>query len=432
MSLLLPIEAPKHWQRRRIQAVFRMYGGGTPAKENLKFWGGEIPWVSPKDMKTSFVSSTEDTITEQAVASSATRIVPEGCLLIVVRSGILKHSIPTAIASKAVSLNQDIKALVPIEPVDTRYIRYMLTGHEKLLLTVWRSLGATVESLDSERIKQSTIPLPSLSTQKAIADYLDDKTAAIDALIEKKRKLLDLLAEERAALINQAVTKGLDPTVPMKDSGIPWIGEIPAHWEVQRIASISTKITNGYVGPTRDLFVGEGIPYLQSLHIKGNTIIFSPAYHVPESWSLSKRKSILTTDDVLVVQTGDIGQVTVVPPEWEGSNCHALIIITTNKIQMLGSFLSWTLNSQYGYHSLKSIQTGALHPHLNCTLVRELRIPQPCIEEQTKISNHLDKYKNSFAKKREVVDQQINRLQEYRQALIAAAVTGQLDIEAAA
>ncbi len=76
--------------------------------------------------------------------------------------------------------------------------------------------------------------LPPLPTQKAIADYLDEKTAAIDALIEKKRKLLDLLAEERAALINQAVTKGLDPTVPMKDSGIPWIGEIPAHWEVMR------------------------------------------------------------------------------------------------------------------------------------------------------------------------------------------------------
>ncbi len=88
--------------------------------------------------------------------------------------------------------------------------------------------------------------MPPLPTQKAIADYLDEKTAAIDALIEKKRKLLDLLAEERAALINQAVTKGLDPTVPMKDSGIPWIGEIPAHWDVLQLRRLIRRIEQGW------------------------------------------------------------------------------------------------------------------------------------------------------------------------------------------
>jgi type I restriction enzyme S subunit len=226
------------------------------------------------------------------------------------------------------------------------------------------------------------------------------------------------------------VTKGLDPGVPMKDSGIPWIGEIPAHWDVRRIATFSTKITNGYVGPTRGLFVeeGEGIPYLQSLHIKDNSIRFEKKYFVPVDWHRAKSKSILRKGDILVVQTGDIGQVASVPAEFEGANCHALIIVATRQEEVRGRYLSWALNSNYGFHALKSIQTGALHPHLNCTFVREVPIPVPPHNEQDALITSIE---GIHTKTREVQTRtslQLERLQEYRQALITAAVTGQLVI----
>src|SRR5690606_17290765 len=95
--------------------------------------------------------------------------------------------------------------------------------------------GTAQRVLNLGDLKNFQLPTPELASQRAIADFLDRKTAAIDALIEKKERLIALLAEKRAALIHQAVTKGLDPTVPMKPSGIPWIGDIPAHWSVMAI-----------------------------------------------------------------------------------------------------------------------------------------------------------------------------------------------------
>src|SRR5205085_11742597 len=123
-----------------------------------------------------------------------------------------------------------------------------------------------------------------------------------------------------------------------KDSGVDWLGEVPEHWEVRRLGSLSNKITNGYVGPTRDILVNSGVVYLQSLHIKNNRIVFDNKYFVTDEWSKQHQKSILKTGDVLIVQTGDIGQVAVVTQEFEGVNCHALIIISPEKEKITGQY----------------------------------------------------------------------------------------------
>ena len=102
-----------------------------------------------------------------------------------------------------------------------------------------------------------------------------------------------------------------------KDSGVEWLGEVPELWSVSNLSSLSNKITNGYVGPTREIFKDSGVRYLQSLHIKRNKIDFNTPYHVSEEWSSNKAKSILKESDVLIVQTGDIGQVAAVSKEYE-------------------------------------------------------------------------------------------------------------------
>jgi type I restriction enzyme S subunit len=214
-----------------------------------------------------------------------------------------------------------------------------------------------------------------------------------------------------------------------KDSGVEWLGKVPKYWGVANISKISNKITNGYVGPTRGLFQDGGIRYLQSLHIKQNKISFHTPYFVTKEWSDEKGKSILKEGDVLVVQTGDIGQVAAVTKDFEGCNCHALIIIsTTEKID--GFYLSWLLNSDYGFHRLKSIQTGALHPHLNCDTVKTVKTPIPQMIEQQKIANFLD---HETAKIDTLIDKQqqlITLLKEKRQAVISHAVTKGLNPKA--
>lgn len=310
----------------------------------------------------------------------------------------------------------------------TRYLYYwMSTIKDKGYVDVLCN-KSTIAHFTAEKVAAVPVPFPPPVEQTAIATFLDHETAKIDALVAEQEKLITLLQEKRQAVISHAVTKGLNPNAPMKDSGVEWLGDVPAHWEVRSISSISTKITNGYVGPTRDILVDDGVRYLQSLHIKRNKIRFDQPYFVRENWSLDHRKSILEAGDVLIVQTGDIGQVAVVPPEFAGCNCHALIIVSPIRDILSGDWLSTVLNSDYGAHSLLSIQTGALHPHLNCGNVKFLVVPVPPRHEQDSIQNYIEERTKKFDALIDEADAAINLLQERRTALISAAVTGQIDV----
>ncbi|WP_025139452.1 restriction endonuclease subunit S [Achromobacter sp. DH1f] len=285
---------------------------------------------------------------------------------------------------------------------------------------------ATIPHFTAEKVKAAPLVLPPLETQRRIARFLDEKIAWIDGLIEKKRALLVRLAEKRQALITRAVTKGLNPDAPMKLSGIDWLGDIPAHWDVVSLNKITNKITNGYVGPTRDIFVENGIRYIQSLHIKNNKIIFGNDFFVEKSWSDQHAKSILRTDDVLIVQTGDIGQVAVVTPEYEGCNCHALIVCSPIRARLSGRYFSWLLNSDYGQEFLQMVKTGALHPHLNCGNVKFFNVLVPPVEEQIQLANYIDVECRRIATMQEKIEVSLQKFNKYRVALITAAVTGKL------
>ena len=192
------------------------------------------------------------------------------------------------------------------------------------------------------------------------------------------------------------------------------------------------KITNGYVGPTRDILVDDGVRYLQSLHIKNGRIEFDrKPYFVTEHWSEQHRKSVLREGDVLVVQTGDIGQNCVVSAAFEGVNCHALIILRLKPHLGVGAFLSLLLQSTYGQNALKRSQTGALHPHLECGHVREIRLALPSPAEQRLIVTAVKEQREALDSLQVKVAQATERLKELRTALISAAVTGKIDLREA-
>jgi len=320
-------------------------------------------------------------------------------------------------------------AYLCVEPtrIDPGYFSYLLRAYD--LSKVFYSMGGGLrQSMKYADVKRLPILIPSHAEQVQIVAFLDHETTMIDALIAEQEKLIALLAEKRQATISHAVTRGLNPNAPMKDSGSRWLGKLPAPWSVRSISSLSTKITNGYVGPTRDILVDEGVRYLQSLHIKNNAIRFESPYYVSEEWSEAHQKSILKERDVLIVQTGDIGQSAVVTADFEGCNCHALIIVSPVHRELDGRWLSWVLNSDYGVHSLLSIQTGALHPHLNCGNVKGLLVPLPSLLEQERIVEHIESVTSQFDTLVEDAERAIGLLKERRSALITAAVTGQIDV----
>ena len=278
-------------------------------------------------------------------------------------------------------------------------------------------------------IRDFTAALPSIEEQNQATTFLDHETAKIDALIAEQQRLIELLQEKRQAVISHAVTKGLNPDAPMKDSGVEWLGEVPEHWEILKISKITHKITNGYVGPTRDILVEDGIPYIQATHIKRGRINFDSNYYVRAEWSAAHAKSVLMEGDVLIVQTGaGTGDAGLVSLEDEGFNCHALIILAPTKAMISGRFLLAVLLSSYGKQKLESIQTGGMHPHLNCGNVKFVDVPVPPISEQQAIVDFVASQTDSFEILSSDTRVLIGLLQERRSALISAAVTGQIDV----
>lgn len=203
-------DVPSHWTVEKLKFFAGFAGGGTPSKDNPAYWEGTIPWVSPKDMKRSKISETEDYITEAGQSNSPCTLIPPMSVLVVVRSGILQHSIPVALNMVPVALNQDMKALLPSDRVDSRFLVHQISGCQKELREAWVKQGATVESIEHQRMADSELALPPLHEQQAIADYLDAEAAKIDDLIAHTNDEIALLKELRAATIADAVLGRID------------------------------------------------------------------------------------------------------------------------------------------------------------------------------------------------------------------------------
>ncbi|MEG0344439.1 MAG: restriction endonuclease subunit S [Acinetobacter sp.] len=203
-------QVPEHWEMKILKYIVSQQGGGTPDKSNLSFWDGDIPWVSPKDMKIDYISTSQDKITVQAIEQSSTKLVPIGSVLMVVRGMILIHSVPVALTQKSVTINQDMKALIPNKLLDSEYFLYLLKGLKDYLLDYVETSGHGTRCLRSDDFMNMPLFLPSLDEQKNIVEYVKAKFKIFDSLIDKAESAIQLMQERRTALISSAVTGKID------------------------------------------------------------------------------------------------------------------------------------------------------------------------------------------------------------------------------
>ena len=204
-------EVPEHWGMIPLKNLCSFSGGGTPTKDNLSYWtNGTVPWVSPKDMKSERITQTTDYITEKAVLESSTNFVSSGALLMVVRSGILQRTIPVAINDVMVTLNQDMKALKFNKKMAVDFCCYYIVGNENALLLEWSKEGATVESIEYEYLANGLIPVPPMTEQLAIIQYLSSEMQKFSQLKANAGIGIKLLEERKTALISAAVTGKID------------------------------------------------------------------------------------------------------------------------------------------------------------------------------------------------------------------------------
>ncbi|MGN2390685.1 restriction endonuclease subunit S [Pelomicrobium sp. G1] len=419
-------EIPAHWEVKRLKRLVEFRGGGTPTKDSIEYWRGDIPWVSPKDMKVWIVDDTEDKITLQAVRESATKLVPKGAVLIVVRSGILAHSIPVAIAGRELTLNQDLKALIPREILLSDYLAQFISGMQRELLVAWKKEGATVESLELDLVTQTPTLVPPPSEQRAIAAFLDRETARIDALVAKKERLIELLQEKRTALITRAVTKGLDPTVPMKDSGVEWLGEIPVHWTATALKRIGELQAGAGFPDDEQGVLDEEVPFFKvgDMGMPGN-----------------EREMLVHQHSVSRATARRLGAFVFPPRTIVFAKVGAALLLNRRRLlvrpscidnNMMG-FIPYECDPTWALYWLSGLDMGELAnpgavPSVNEGQMRDTPAAVPPEPEQRAIAAFLDRETARIdaliAKIRDAID----RLKELRTALISAAVTGKIDV----
>lgn len=199
-------QIPQHWTSKKIKYLVKFYGGSTPSKERSDFWGGEISWVSPKDMKMLSISSSIDSITSLAIKSSSVKLLPEKSVLIVVRGMILAKKIPVAITEKELTINQDMKAMVVGKEVQSLFFMTLLDGLHQELSTLLEESGHGTKTLPTEKLGNFVLPIPPIDEQKEIIEYIETQSKKIDQAIALQQQQIDKLKEYKTTLINSAVT----------------------------------------------------------------------------------------------------------------------------------------------------------------------------------------------------------------------------------
>jgi type I restriction enzyme S subunit len=270
------------------------------------------------------------------------------------------------------------------------------------------------------------MPVPPRPDQSAIAAFLDRETAKIDALITEQQRLIELLQEKRQAVISHAVTKGLNARVPMKDSGIQWLGELPDHWTMKRLKHVSPNLTVGIVVNPSSYVTDEGLPFIYGGDIREGVIDWENARRIsPESSSLQS-KTQLHAGDLLMVRVGAPGVTAVVPAQCEGGNCASVMLIRQGAFS--SQWLCYVLNTRVVRFQVEVVQYGAAQEQFNISHAVNFWMPVPPLEEQNHIAAALDAEASRFDLLIAEAQRATTLLQERRSALISAAVTGQIDV----
>jgi type I restriction enzyme S subunit len=321
-----------------------------------------------------------------------------------------------------------VSRLTPSDVADFGYFLYVHAAIYAIGLNKTAINQTTgIQNLDSDAYFNIVAPFPPLSEQRAIAAFLDRKTAEIDAVIVRKERLIALLQEERQALISRAVTRGLDAGAVMKDSGIPWLGEVPKHWAVRKLGTFAT-VGNGST-PLRDnwsYWDSGDFPWLNS-SVVNDEVVGQPSRHVTRLALRECHLPVVEPGSVLIAITGEgktRGKASIL--NYKATISQHLAYIKPDEAVATSRFVRYFLDSMYEVLRDLSDGAGSTKGAITCEQLRNLRICLPPLIEQEEILRGLDAATARIDRLVTLNSDQISKLREYRQALISAAVTGKL------
>lgn len=412
-------EIPISWQQIKMSRIFHSIGSGTtPSSGDNTFYVDEgWNWLQSGDFKDNFVYDTSKKISEVAINKYGLKLYPENAIVIAMygasigKVGFLKIK---------TTVNQACCVLYDSPIMNMHYAFYSLISEKNNLIR--KSKGGTQPNISQELIKGHYLAVPPLAEQEKIVSYLENKTSKIDAYVADKEKEIELLQELKQKTIADAVTKGLNPDAKMKDSGISWIGDIPEHWEVKRVASFLHERKERYNGDETlgilSLLKGIGIiPYED----KGN--LGNKAKEDLSTYKITRKGDVVVNCMNVIIGSSGI-------TDYDGYISPAYYsFIPINK--MMATLYKHWLSLPQMQGAIRCMAKGILEIRLRVSSQQllSMKIPFPPQDEQQSIVVYIEEKCEKIAKLASELQSEIDYLKEYKQRLIADCVTGQVNVQ---
>jgi len=406
---------PADWQTVKVEDVANISGGSTPRKSSEEYWGGDTPWVSPKDFDGPWIEETEDQLTDAGVKESTSNLLPPGSILLVVRSGILRRTLPIAKTLVPTTVNQDIKALEPQEDsIVPEYLFQVLHSRSEDVRGTCMKTGTTVESIQTSVLKKYEIPLPPEEEQRKIAAM----GWSYDDAINKTESLIDQSFRTKKGAAQNLFHRGTRGANSYKSTTV---GEIPEHWEV---ASIGDVVEMAQYGISESLSEKGEYPIFRMNNMENGYMVGEPMKYIDldddefEKYRVEK-------DDILFNRTNShelVGKTSIF--ELDGDYVFASYLVRLRANERADPYyLNYYMNTQQGKNRLKAFATkGVSQSNINATNVQRVKLPLPPLEEQKEIAEIIRSYDDQVEQNREYK----NQLQRSKKGLMQDLITGKI------
>ena len=410
---------PEHWEVRRISTLGRVGNGSTPSRSNLAYWSDAgLPWLNSGVVHQGVVKNPPRWVTQTAVRECHLPIVPKGSVVLAITGQGKTRGTPALLGIDA-AISQHL-AYISIRDhvISGAYLRFALTAGYGMLRAISDDTGGTKGALTCSAVKRFSVALPPRPEQDQIVAYLRVQDAHIARFIKAKRDLIKLLTEQKLRIIDHAVTRGLDTAVALKPSGIEWLGEVPEHWELRRLKFLASNATYQTTTKTSDEI------YLAMEHVQSWTGVVRPIEGEVEFSSTVKQ---FVADDVLFGKLRPyLAKVT--RAKCNGVCVSEFLVLRSRKEIILPAYIEQLLRCKRVIDLINSSTAGAKMPRADWTFIGNVRLPVPHKDEQEAILSHIEIETRDLDEAIARAEDEIKLIREYRDRLIADAVTGQVDL----
>ncbi|MFC7336131.1 restriction endonuclease subunit S [Haloferula chungangensis] len=438
-------DVPEHWVTQKITFGFSRIGSGTtPKSDSSEFYDGDTPWVTTSELRETVITGTKKALSKEALSIyTALRVYPIGTLLFAMYGATIGR---LGILGIPATVNQACCAFAEPRLFDSKFAYYWLWMRRPILISL--STGGGQPNLSQDDLRRIRIPTPPLLEQTAIAAYLDRETGRIDELVGKKRDLIERLKEKRNALISRTVTRGLPADLPpatlaklealagqklplnspLKPSGIDWLGDVPEHWEVRRAKHICDGIVD-CKNRTPDYYEDGDFIVLRTTDVKNGKIDLHNALRTDgvnfKEWTL---RGAPRKDDVFFTREAPAGEAALFDGKYPVCMGQRMMYFRVTAGKLDARYLLLYFYSDAAKTYIQGEAGGSTVTHLRLGQVYNFPLVQPPIGEQRAIAAYLDEEAARLDALVGKVEAAIERLKEYRSALITAAVTGKIDV----